>query len=59
MSCLGLVEDVALSASVAQGSNSGVALQSTKSQHSFRDVLYRNSGRPPKQWTKYIVLIRR
>lgn len=36
--CLGLVAGVALSAFVAQGSNSGVALLSTKSQRSFRDV---------------------
>jgi hypothetical protein len=36
--CLELVAGVALSAFVAQGSNSGVALLSTKSQRSFRDV---------------------
>jgi hypothetical protein len=36
--CLGFGAGVALCAFVAQGSNSGVALLSTNSQHSFRDV---------------------
>jgi hypothetical protein len=56
--CLGLVAGVALSAFVAQGSNSGVASVDEIATQRQRNLIWQ-LGRPPEQWTQFVVLVSR